>query len=91
LLLTLSSVDATSTSHVFVEPDEAGRWRVYWRIVRRHSEVDDVPTAYGVRWVIPARDWDAPDTPVPQGQEPDPLRDRLEFRDACGDVEARFW
>lgn len=91
LLLTLSSVDATSTSHVFVEKDEIGRWRVYWRIVRHHSEVDDIPTIYAVRWVIPARDWDTPGTPLAQGQEPDPIRHRLEFRDVCGDLEGSFW
>ena len=39
LILTLSSVDAT-TSHVIIQKDEIGRWRVYWRIVRYHSEVD---------------------------------------------------
>jgi hypothetical protein len=91
LRLTLSSVDATSTSHVFVEKDEVGRWRVYWRIVRDHSEIDDLPTTYAVQWVTPARDWDAPGTPLVQGEQPDPLRHRLEFRDVCGDVEGRFW
>ncbi len=91
LLLTLSSVDATGTSHVFVEKDEIGRWRVYWRIVRDHSEIDDLPTTYAVQWVTPARDWDSPGTPLAQGEEPDPLRHRLEFRDVCGDVEGRFW
>lgn len=90
LILTLSSVDATSTSHVFIEKDEIGRWRVYWRIVRHDSEVDDLPTAYAVRWVIPTGSWDAPGTPLDQGQEPDPVRDRLEFRDICGDAR-NFW
>jgi hypothetical protein len=54
LVLTLSSIDATSTSHVFVEPDGTGRWRVYWRAVRNRSEIDDSPTAYSMKWVIPA-------------------------------------
>jgi hypothetical protein len=89
LLLTLISVDATSTSHVFVEPDEVGRWRVYWRGVRHNSEVDDSPTDYSMEWVIPAG-WKKPGTPLPPGQEPDPLKDKLEFRDACGDVEGSF-
>jgi hypothetical protein len=87
LLLTRSSIDATSTSHVFIEKDEIGRWRVYRRIVRHHSEVDDMPTIYAVRWVIPPRDWDMPGTPPAQGQEPDPVNNRLEFRDVCGDLE----
>jgi hypothetical protein len=91
LLLTLSSVDATSTSHIFVEKDEIGRWRVYWRIVRDHSEIDDLPTTYAVQWVTPVHDWDTPGTPLAQGVEPDPLRHRLEFRDVCGDVEGLFW
>ena len=89
LLLTLSSVDATSTSHVFVEPDEVGRWRVYWRGVRHNSEVDDSPTDYSMEWVIPGG-WKKPGTPLPPGQEPDPLKHKLEFRDACGDVEGSF-
>jgi hypothetical protein len=89
LILTGSSVDATSTSHVFVEKDELGRWRVYWRIVRHHSEVDDSPTAYSMRWVIP-NGWDQPSTPLGDGQAPDPVRHRLEFRDICGDFQASF-
>jgi hypothetical protein len=89
LLLTRSSVDATSTSHVFIEKDEIGRWRVYWRSVRRRSEVDDAPSAYAVRWVTPG-DWDKPGTPLAQGQEPDPVRHRLEFRDVCGDLDGSF-
>jgi hypothetical protein len=49
LVLTGSSVDATSTSHVFIEPDDAGKWRVYWSIVRHKSEIDDLPTTYDLR------------------------------------------
>jgi hypothetical protein len=89
LLLTLSSVDATSTSHVFVEPDETGRWRLYWRGVRHTNEVDDSPTDYSVEWVIPG-DWNKPGTPLPRGQEPDPLKNKLEFRDGCGEVDESF-
>ena len=89
LVLTLSSVDATSTSHVFVEPDEVGRWRVYWRGVRHDSEVDDPPTAYSMEWVMPG-DWNSPGTPLLPGQEADPVKHRLEFRDACGEVDGSF-
>jgi len=89
LILTLSSVDATSTSHVFVEPDNAGRWRVSWRIVRYRDAIDDLPTYYSVEWVVPAG-WRKPGVPLAQGQEPDPVKDELEFRDKCGDVENQF-
>src|SRR5262245_27143796 len=54
MTLTMSSVDATSTSHIFVEPDDGGRWRVAWRIVRHFGSVDDLPTYYGVEWDFPA-------------------------------------
>lgn len=35
--LTYDSVDAKSTSHIFIEPDEKGEWSVTWRIVRFHA------------------------------------------------------
>src|SRR5215813_12700427 len=35
--VTYDSVDAISTSHIFIEPDESGKWSVIWRIVRWHS------------------------------------------------------
>lgn len=89
LLLTLRSVDTTSTSHVFIEPDEIGRWRVYWRAVRFHSEVDDAPTAYSMNWVIPGQ-WNQPGTPLGAGQEPDPQKHKLEFRDICGGADGYF-
>ena len=89
LLLTLSSVDATSSSHVFIEPDESGRWRVYWRAVRSHGEVDDAPTSYSMKWVIPGG-WNTPGTSLTPGQEPEPMKHKLEFRDTCGDVDGDF-
>jgi hypothetical protein len=73
LSLTLSSVDATSTSHIFIEQDKTGRWRVSWRIVRDMGEVDDLPTYYSMRWVIPAG-YEEPGTPLAEGQEPDPIK-----------------
>ena len=86
LTMTGSSVDATSTSHVFVEPDETGRWRVAWRIVRHTGEIDDLPTYYSVEWVRP-NGWEKPGSPLRHGEEPDPKKHELEFRDKCGDVE----
>jgi len=41
--ITFNSVDATSTSHIFIEPDSSGVWQVTWRIVRHSNEVDDLP------------------------------------------------
>jgi hypothetical protein len=46
--LTFNSVDATSTSHIFIEPDSDGVWQVTWRIVRHNDELDDVPTIRAV-------------------------------------------
>ena len=89
LILTLHSVDADGTSHVFVEPDDSGRWRVYWRIVRDMGEVDDLPTYYFVEWVI-SRGWNRPDRAIPKNQKPDPRKHVLNFRDRCGDVEQSF-
>jgi hypothetical protein len=88
LVLTLSSVDATGTSHVFIEPDNIGRWRIYWRGISRR-EIADSPARYSMAWVIPG-EWDKPGVPLAQGQQPDPLRHRLEFRDVCGDFDGRF-
>ena len=86
LTMTRSSVDATSTSHVFVEEDQTGRWRVAWRIVRDHGIVADLPTYYAVQWVKP-NGWRQPGTPLISNVKPDPRKHELEFRDKCGDIE----
>jgi len=88
LIMTLSSVDSTSTSHVFVERDKVGRWRLYWRTVRSR-EIVDSPTDYRMQWVMQNRG-DEPGTPLPLGMKPDPVKHRLEFRDICGDVDGGF-
>ena len=36
-------MDATSTSHIFIEPAASSVWQVSWRIVRHNNEVDDLP------------------------------------------------
>jgi hypothetical protein len=41
--ISFDSVDAVSTSHIFVEPDQNGRWHVVWRIVRHSEEITDLP------------------------------------------------
>lgn len=86
LILTLSSIDATSTSHIFVEQDNAGHWRVSWRIVRHMGEVDDLPTYYSSEWVTPTG-FRQSGKPLPEGQKPDAANNRIEFRDKCGEVE----
>ena len=86
LTLTGSSVDATSTPHIFVEQEEAGRWRVAWRIVRHNGVIDDLPTYFAVEWVRP-NGCGKPELPLRRSEEPDPKKHELEFRDKCGDVE----
>ena len=83
LIFTVSSVDHTGTSHVFVEPDDSGRWRVYWRQLDRRELIDE-PTAYWVLWMIPSRD--DLTTPLPPHHEPDPYANQIEFRDVCGET-----
>jgi len=85
LILTLSSVDHTGTAHIFIEPDDSGRWRVYWRQIDARELVDN-PTVYWLIWVT-QNESDKLTTPVPSGQVPDPLVNKLEFRDVCGEVD----
>lgn len=86
LTLTGSSVDATSTSHIFIERDETGRWRVAWRIVRHNGLIHDLPTYYAVGWVRPGG-WRKPGLGLAVGEQPAPKKHQLEFRDRCGDIE----
>src|SRR5713101_3896886 len=88
LILTRSSVDHMSTSHIFVEPDDIGRWRVYWRSIDRR-EVTDLPTDYSMRWALTGG-WDKPGTSLAEGQLPDPVEDRLELRDVCREWDGSF-
>ena len=88
MILTASSVDHTSTSHIFVEPDDNGRWRVYSRRLDQRELVDQ-PTTYSLIWVKP-NGWENPGTPIPATQKPDLLNDELEFRDVCGERLGQF-
>ena len=88
LTLTQSSVDYTGTSHIFVEPDDSGRWRIYRRHLDRHELIDQ-PTAYFLNWVKP-NGWEAPGPPIPATQKPDLLNDELGFRDVCGERLGQF-
>ncbi len=82
LILTVSSVDHTGTSHIFVEPDDSGRWRVYWRQLDRRELIDE-PTAYWVLWVM--RQGDGPAAPISSDRAGDPFANQIEFRDVCGE------
>ena len=86
LTLTGSSVDATSTSHIFIERDKTGRWKVAWRIVRHNELIHDLPTYYAVDWVRPGG-WRKPGLALGVGEQPDPKKHELEFKDKCGDIE----
>jgi hypothetical protein len=88
LILTMSSVDYTGTSHLFVESDDSGRWRVYRRHLGRRDLVDQ-PTAYSLMWVTRQAS-NKPTTPVPAGQASDPMTAELEFRDVCGEAMGSF-
>ena len=56
LVITYNSVDAVSTSHIFIEPSHDGKWHVAWRIVRHMGVVHDVPDIVRVEKTKPARD-----------------------------------
>ena len=50
---TYNSPDASATYHMFVEPDKAGNWTVFCRLVRAHalpggSGIENFPRAYTV-------------------------------------------
>jgi len=86
LTLSTGSIDAFGTSHIFVEPDETGHWRVAWRMVQSSGTIVDPPTYYGVQWVQPQQSGQPGKSLPPQGK-PNSLKHTLEFRDKCGDVE----
>jgi hypothetical protein len=39
IVFTQTTVDWISTSHIFIEPDETGRWRVAWRILQENASL----------------------------------------------------
>jgi hypothetical protein len=47
--ISFDSVDAVSTSHLFIEPDKDGKWHVAWRIVRHLGEITDIPDIRAVK------------------------------------------
>ncbi|HEV2401862.1 MAG TPA: hypothetical protein VGS27_33320 [Candidatus Sulfotelmatobacter sp.] len=88
LILTLTGIDNTGTSHIFVEPDDTGRWRIYRRHLDSRVLVDE-PTAYSVAWVAPS-EADKPAELLATGAIPDPKSDELEFHDVCGERTGEF-
>jgi hypothetical protein len=42
--ITGDSVDAVSTSHIFIEPGNENIWHISWRIARHMGEITDIPT-----------------------------------------------
>jgi hypothetical protein len=49
LRISFDSVDAVSTSHLFIEPESDGKWHVAWRIVRHFGEITDMPNIRGIK------------------------------------------
>ena len=47
--VSFDSVDAVSTSHLFIEPDSDGKWHVAWRIARHNHEITDIPNIRSIR------------------------------------------
>ena len=38
----LQGIDVSITDYIFIEPDEAGKWRVIWKVVRRQYPNNDI-------------------------------------------------
>jgi hypothetical protein len=53
------------------------------------GEIDDSPTYYSMQGVIPGG-FRKPGTPLAADQQPDPVRNALEFRDKCAEPEGRL-
>lgn len=87
LMLTGQAIGAVTTTHIFVEAEDSGRWRVAWRIVRSNGVVDDLPMFYGVEWApatIPGPETEGPaDSGSGAGG-----RKVLRFLDHCGELGA---
>ncbi len=53
--ISFDSVDAVSTSHIFIEPDQNGRLHVAWRIVRHSGEITDIPDIISIERAEPGK------------------------------------
>lgn len=83
LMLTGQAIGAVTTTHIFVEAEDSGRWRVAWRIVRSNGVVDDLPMLYDVEWAaaIPLAEAVKP-AEAESGGEGEKI---LRFLDHCGE------
>jgi len=50
--VTYSSVDASGTFHIFIEPDKKGVWSVFWRIVRSSALPGSLPEITDVGKIV---------------------------------------
>jgi hypothetical protein len=62
-IVRLSSVDAVSDSHIFIEPDDTGVWHIVWRIERVvcmgcAGDIDQVPDIRSLERVKSERSFD---------------------------------
>jgi hypothetical protein len=57
ITITYNGIDAVSTSHIFIEPNDQDEWRLAWRIVRLHTMpeysnlITDMPTIFNIERV----------------------------------------
>jgi hypothetical protein len=54
--ISFDTVDAVSTSHLFIEPDRDGQWQVAWRIARHTNEITDIPEIRDIRQRLSTRE-----------------------------------
>ena len=53
--ITFDSVDAVSSSHIFVEPKKDGTWHIAWRIVRHNNIITDIPDIVALEQAKPKK------------------------------------
>jgi hypothetical protein len=53
--ITFDTVDAVSTAHIFIEPNQQGIWHVAWRWARHSGEITDLPEIVSVERVTPEK------------------------------------
>ena len=56
--ITGDSVDAVSTSHIFIEPSQDKTWHIAWRIVRHYGEITDIRDIKSIKKRVAATPYD---------------------------------